>query len=78
MNSNGGGSARLPIWVTVIVVLVLLVLLGYNIVIVGPDGIANSYILGSLLGAYGGVDAWLRHRSNGDDEDPRHRGGGPR
>lgn len=58
-------------WVTVIVVLTLLGLLGYNIVVVGPEGIANSYIIGGLLGAYSGVDAWLKRR--GDDDQPRGR-----
>lgn len=62
--------------VTVIVVLVLLGLLAYNIVVVGPAGIANSYILGGLLGAYSGANAWLQRR--GDDDESHHPGGGRR
>ncbi|UQS95181.1 hypothetical protein Pam4_38 [Pseudanabaena phage Pam4] len=56
--------------VTVIVVLALTGLLGYNIVIVGPEGLPNSYILGGLLGAYAGVDQLLKRRGGGDDGDP--------
>ena len=57
----------LPMWVTIIVVLTLLGLLAYNVLIVGPDGLATSYVLGGLLGAYAGVDQLLKRRS-GDDE----------
>lgn len=59
----------LPTWVTVFVVLVLTVLLGYNIVVVGPEGLATSYVLGGLLGAYAGVDQFLKKRGGGDDKD---------
>lgn len=59
----------LPTWVTIIVVLVLLALLGYNIVIVGPEGLATSYVLGGLLGAYAGVDQLLKKRGGGKDGD---------
>lgn len=55
----------LPIWVTIFVILVLTGLLAYNIVIVGPEGLPNSYILGGLLGAYAGVDQWLKRRDGG-------------
>lgn len=60
----------LPRWVTVFVVLVLTVLLGYNIIVVGPEGLPTSYVLGGLLGAYAGVDQLLKKRnSGGDDKD---------
>lgn len=65
MTGNGSSNPRLPMWVTIIVVLVLLLLLGYNIVVVGPDGIGETYVLGGLLGAYAGVDAWLKRRNDG-------------
>jgi hypothetical protein len=60
-------QSNLPSWVTVIVVLTLLVLLAYNIISMGPDGLATSYILGGLLAAYTGVDQLIK----------RHSGGGP-
>lgn len=53
----------LPTWVTIIVVLTLLGLLSYNIIVVGPEGLATSYILGGLLGAYAGVDQLLKRRT---------------
>lgn len=63
----------LPIWVTVVVVLVLTGLLAWNIIVVGPDGLPTSYVLGGLLGAYAGVDQLLKRRGDGDppkDQDP--------
>lgn len=62
--SNGA----LPTWVTIIVVLGLLLLLGWNIIVVGPEGIPNSYIIGGLLGAYTGVNEWLKHRRGSSDD----------
>jgi hypothetical protein len=53
--------------VTVTVVLFLTGLLGYNIVVVGPDGYPTSVILGGLLGAYGGVNQLLARRNGKDD-----------
>lgn len=60
----GGG---LPTWVTVVVILTLTLLLAYNIVVVGPEGLATSYVLGGLLGAYAGVDQLLKRRDNDED-----------
>lgn len=57
-----------PMWATVLIVLVLTGLLGYNIVVVGPDGIGNSYVLGGLLGAYSGVDQYLKRRGGGNGQ----------
>ena len=62
------GPGGLPTWVTVVVILTLTGLLAYNIIVVGPDGLATSYVLGGLLGAYAGVDQLLKRR-NGDDND---------
>lgn len=76
MSNRASGPARkppqresasgLPLWVTITVVLVLLGLLTYNIIVVGPEGLPTSYILGGLLGAYAGVDQLLKRRDNGD------------
>lgn len=64
-------QSGLPAWVTVTVVLVLTALLAYNIVIVGPEGLPTSYVLGGLLGAYAGVDQLLKRRGDATDrEDP--------
>jgi hypothetical protein len=52
----------LPTWLTVIVVLVLLGLLVYNIILVGPEGLGTTYVLGGLLGAYAGIDQLLKRR----------------
>lgn len=63
------GDGGLHPWVTTVVVLGLLLLLGYNIVIVGPDGYPTSVILGGLLGAYAGVDELLRRKRGGGGDD---------
>lgn len=55
----------LPPWVSVTVVLSLTGLLAYNIIVVGPEGLATSYILGGLLGAYAGVDQLVKRNRNG-------------
>lgn len=60
-----GGGSGLPVWVTVTVVLTLTGLLAYNIIVVGPEGLATSYVLGGLLGAYAGVDQLLKRRDGG-------------
>lgn len=62
---NGTG---LPIWVTVTVVLTLTGLLAYNIIVVGPEGLPTSYVLGGLLGAYAGVDQLLKRRDSNEDK----------
>lgn len=61
---------RLPMWVTVTVVLTLLGLLVYNIVVVGPEGLPASYLIGGLLGAYAGVDQLLKRKADDRDDDP--------
>lgn len=60
-------SGGLPTWVTITVVLTLLGTLVYNIVVIGPTGLATSYILGGLLGAYAGVDQLMRRRDEDKD-----------
>lgn len=68
----------LPIWVTIVVVLTLTVLLAWNIIVVGPDGLPTSYVLGGLLGAYAGVDQLLKRRGDGGpDNSDQDRGSGP-
>lgn len=65
---RGGVHAGLPGWLTVVVVLWVLVLLGYNIVVVGPEGYPISMMLGGLLGAYSGLDQLLKRRPPSDPE----------
>lgn len=62
---RGGDNKGLPPWLTAIVVLVLLVLLSWNIIVVGPEGLGTTYVLGGLLGAYAGVDQLLKRRGDG-------------
>jgi uncharacterized membrane protein len=57
---SGLGIGGLPIWLTIVVVLVLLGLLVWNITIVGPEGLGTTYVLGGLLGAYAGVDHLIK------------------
>lgn len=54
--------------VTVTVVLVLTALLGWNVIVVGPEGYPTTIILGGLLGGYAGVNQLLKGKSKGDDE----------
>lgn len=62
------GAGPLPGWVTATVVLGLLALLGYNVIVVGPEGYPTSMLLGGLLGAYAGVDQLLKRRRDDRDE----------
>lgn len=48
-----------------IVVLVLLALLVYNVVAVGPEGYPTSVIIGGLLGAYAGLNELLKRKGGG-------------
>jgi hypothetical protein len=59
---------RLPMWVTITVVLTLTGLLVYNMVVIGPEGLPGSYLVGGLLGAYAGIDQLLKRKAQGDDE----------
>ncbi len=65
--SSGNGGSPIPGWVTVTVILVLLALLAYNVVIVGPEGYPTSMLLGGLLGAYAGIDQLLKRRRDDGD-----------
>lgn len=60
----------LPVWVTIVVVLSLTALLAWNIIVVGPEGLPASYIVGGLLGAYAGVDQLLKRRDGGPGGTP--------
>ena len=66
MTVQAGLPNGLPTWVTIVVVLTLTGLLAYNIIIVGPEGLSTSYLIGGLLGAYAGVDQLLKKRGEGD------------
>jgi uncharacterized membrane protein len=55
-------------WVTVLVVLVLTGLLGYNVIFVGAEGYPTTIVIGGLLGGYAGVNQLLKGKSKGDDE----------
>lgn len=70
--NRGGQPQQLPIWVTIVVVLSLTALLAYNIVVIGPEGLPTSYVVGGLLGAYAGLDQYLKARGRGpkEPEDP--------
>lgn len=58
---------KLPLWVTITVILTLLALFTFNLLVYGPDGYPTSVILGGLLGAYAGFRELLNRRgSNGD------------
>lgn len=63
------GANGLPMWLTVTVVLTLLGLLVWNVIVVGPEGLPTSYILGGLLGAYAGLDQLLRRGGGRGDRD---------
>lgn len=57
----------LPAWVTITVVLALTGLLGYNIIVIGPEGYPTSVILGGLLGAYAGLNELIKRKGGGGD-----------
>lgn len=57
----------LPKWVTVTVVLVLLGLLCYNVIIIGPKGYPTSVIIGGLLGGYAGINQLLGRNKDKDN-----------
>lgn len=59
----------LPAWVTITVVLGLLGLLGYNVIVVGPEGYPISVMLGGLLGAYAGLRELLNNRRGGGKDE---------
>jgi hypothetical protein len=67
-------ASGLPLWTTITVVLTLTGLLAYNIIVVGPEGLPTSYVLGGLLGAYAGVDQLLRRREESLDRRDRDEG----
>lgn len=58
----------LPRWLSILVVLVLLALLAFCILVMRGEGVAYSYVLGGLLGAYAGVDQLLKRRDGGNGE----------
>lgn len=60
--TTGNGKNTLPPWVTVVVVLSLLVMFGYNLVVYGPDGYPTAIILGGLLGGYAGLRELINRR----------------
>lgn len=64
--SDGPAHQGLPVWVTVVIALTLTGLLAYNIIVVGPEGLPTSYILGGLLAGYAGVDQLLKKRGGND------------
>jgi hypothetical protein len=60
---------RQPMWVNVTVILTCLALLAYNIVVVGAEGLPNSYLLVGVLSAYSGVDQILKRRDEKGKDD---------
>lgn len=63
-NVWGCGVSGLPIWVHIVAVLVLLVLLTYSIVILGPEGYPATVIVGGLLGAYAGLNELVKRKGS--------------
>lgn len=55
---------KLPVWVTITVILTLLALLTFNMLVYGPEGYPTSVILGGLLGAYAGLRELLNRRGS--------------
>lgn len=49
-------------WVNITVVLGLLAMLAWTVFVIGPEGYPFSVVLGGLLGAYGGLDQYLKQR----------------
>ncbi len=75
-HSGDDNPTGLPQWLIIIVVLFLLGYLGYAMLVLGPEGgLPFAYIFGTLLGAYAGLNEFLRRRGGGDDPPPP--GGGP-
>lgn len=60
-----------------IVMLGLLGLLGWNIIVVGPEGYPGSVILGGLLGAYSGIDQLRKRKNDGGSDDSDGKGAPP-
>jgi hypothetical protein len=76
-NQQSEQARGLPVPVTIIVVLTLTALLAWNVIVVGPDGLPTSYVLGGLLGAYAGVDQLLKRRDppgGSSDQQDKNRG----
>lgn len=75
---KGGGErratpddGRLPRWLTILVVLVVVGLLIYSVVRLGVAGAPISIMLGGLLGAYAGLDQFIKARAgNGNGKPP--------
>lgn len=58
----------LPIWVHIVVVLVVLALLAWTVVVIGPEGYPLSLGLGALLGLYKGAIERLGRRDDDNDD----------
>lgn len=59
-----------PQWVSSVVILGSLAGLLYNVLVIGPQGLPASYILGGLVAAYGGGTTWLQRKKDERNGDP--------
>lgn len=50
----------LPAWLTATVVVTLLGLLAYSVIVLGPEGLPLSVMLGGLLAGYGGINQFIK------------------
>lgn len=64
MSTRGPGGNGFPMWMNIIVVFVLLGLLGWNVVAVGPEAYPTSVMLGTLLGGYLALDRNIKRKSS--------------
>lgn len=70
-SSRQHANDGLPRWLNITVVLTLLALFVYQVVIVGPKGYPTNVIIGGLLGAYAGVDQYVKRRKMLNDAEKR-------
>lgn len=56
---------RVPMWVTITVILTVLVLLAYSVLILGERGYPITVVLAGLLGAYAGLRELFNRRGDG-------------
>ena len=57
-----------PQWVTVVVILGMLALFGFMVIKYGPASVGVLYVIGGVMGVYGGVDHILRRKSGGSSD----------
>lgn len=63
MNIKRRDPEPLPIWVSITVILADLALMGFNVVVYGPDGYPTTIVLAGVLAGYGSVNQYLRKKA---------------